>query len=93
MSVSLSRSATVLVNPESWRMRGDRLTDTCSGLPSSAQRAAAWRDDRSTRAVSSYRYTYYPLLAPRVQLLRLRHMAASKSSDGAGAMQLHKSAE
>ena len=31
----------------------------------------------STRVVDSYRYTHYPLSAPRTQLLRLKHWAAT----------------
>ncbi len=32
----------------------------------------------STRLVDSYRYTHYPLLAPRAQLLRLKHCTVSR---------------
>ncbi len=34
----------------------------------------------STRQVNSYRYTHYPLLAPRVQLLRLKHWSVSQGT-------------
>lgn len=53
--------------------------DTCLDLgPGSQEIKRRW----STQTVSSYRYTHYPLLAPRVQLLRLKHLAmASQTSE------------
>ncbi|MGM0487817.1 MAG: GNAT family N-acetyltransferase [Planctomycetota bacterium] len=48
--------------------RGDRNLDLG---PGSDEIKCRW----STHSTSSYRYTHYPLFAPRVQLLRLKHWA------------------
>ena len=61
--------------------RGDRCLDLSPGSMNVKRR---W----STRKSHSYRYTHYPLSAPRVQLLRLKHWMvahhATSKSHGTG---------
>ncbi|MFW6169699.1 MAG: GNAT family N-acetyltransferase [Planctomycetota bacterium] len=53
--------------------RGDRNLDLG---PGSRDIKRGW----STHSADSYRYTHYPLFAPRVQLLRLKHWARGERS-------------
>ena len=55
-------------------LREDRSLDLG---PGSTEVKHRW----STRTANSYRYTHYPLLAPRVQLLRLKHWALVSNCD------------
>ena len=48
--------------------RGDRSLDLGTGTLNAKNR---W----CSRITESYRYTHYPLLSPRVQMLRLKHVA------------------
>jgi CelD/BcsL family acetyltransferase involved in cellulose biosynthesis len=50
--------------------REDRHLDLGTGYSEGKRR---W----STRSARSYRYTHYPLLAPRAQILRLKHWATA----------------
>jgi len=56
--------------------------DQCLDLgPESLRAKRRW----GTRVINSYRYTHYPLLAPRAQLLRLKHrVTAGPANDKQG---------